>query len=239
MPARNVVKTYIKDGYYHVYNRGVEKRDIFLDDQDYRVFLNILKEALLSTSELARDRKNRKPNASSPLQGYTLQGFTRQPKSFFGKIELLVHSLMPNHFHLLLKQCDERSMQHFIHSICTRYVIYFNKKHKRIGALFQNTYKASLISDDPYLLHLSRYIHRNLPPYVKDLKTAYSSYGEYLGIRKTNWIKTDLILSFFQPGKYPFLKHINSYQNFVEYEHKKEIPMEWYLDSSITLEDEE
>ena len=57
MPGKNVVKTYVKDGFYHVYNRGVEKRNIFLDGQDYRVFLNILKEALLSPSELIKIKK--------------------------------------------------------------------------------------------------------------------------------------------------------------------------------------
>jgi putative transposase len=233
MPARNVVKTYVKDGYYHVYNRGVEKRNIFLDGQDYRVFLNILKEALLSPSELMKTKK------LVSFKGVTFKGVMKPPKNFFEKIELLAFCLMPNHFHILLKQLEERSMHQFLQSICTRYVIYFNKKHKRVGALFQNAYKASLISDEPYLLHLSRYIHRNPLKYTGDLRNAYSSYGEYLGLRKTEWIKPALILSFFQPGKLPFLKHINNYQKFVEYETRKETPIEWYLDESITLEDDD
>ena len=233
MPARNVVKTYVKDGYYHVYNRGVEKRNIFLDEQDYRVFLNILKEALLSPTELVKHKKQ------VTFKGVTFKGLMHPPKNFYERIELLAYCLMPNHFHFLLKQCEERSMHQFLHSICTRYVIYFNKKYTRVGALFQNAYKAVLISDEPYLLHVSRYIHRNPQSYTEDLENAYSSYGEYLGIRKTEWVKTDLILSFFQYGKLPLLKQVNSYQEFVEYEHKKETPMEWYLDKSITLEDDE
>jgi len=212
----------VEDGYYHLYNRGVGKQDIYRDAEDYRVFLGILKDTL--------------SDQVPTLKSYKKMMYQR--KKFNGQIELLAHALIPNHFHLLVHQVVPRIIDQFMHSLGTRYSMYFNKKYKRNGSLFQGIYKASLISDEPYLLHLSRYIHRNSSPYVKDLKTAYSSYGEYLGIRKTEWIKPELILSFFQPGKYPFLKHINSYQNFVEYEHKKETPMEWYLDTSITLEDE-
>ena len=201
MPAKNIVKIYVKDGFYHVYNRGVEKRDVFLDKQDYRVFLRFLKEALLSPSELIRMKKE------VSFKGATFKGLMKPPKNFYGKIEMHVYSFMPNHFHFLLKQLEERSMHQFLHSITTRYVIYFNKKYKRVGALFQSAYKASFISEESYLLHLSRYIHRNNLQYTDDLKTAYSSYGEYLGIRKTAWIKPELILSFFQPGKLPYLKH--------------------------------
>jgi putative transposase len=230
VPVKNVVKTYVKDGFYHVYNRGVEKRKIFLDDQDYRVFLNILKVALLSPSEL----KNTKKNVS--FKGVTFKGVMKMPKNFFRKIDLLAYCLMPNHFHLLLTQLEERSMHQFLQSICTRYVIYFNKKHKRIGALFQNAYKASLITDEPYLFHLSRYIHRNSRKHTKRLVDWYSSYGEYLGIRKTEWVKPEMILSFFQKGELPFLKHTNSYKSFVEYENDE---LDRLLDSSWTLEEPE
>jgi len=227
MPQRNSIKTYVQDGYYHLYNRGVGKQDIFQDAEDYRVFLNILKDTLLP---LTKDK-------GATLKSYKSNAYQR--KNFNEQIELLVYALLPNHFHLLVHQVVPRIIDQFMRSIGTRYSMYFNKKYKRNGSLFQGIYKASLIFDEPYLLHLSRYIHRNPLSYTEDLQNAYSSYGEYLGFRKTEWIKPALILSFFQPGKLPFLKHINSYRKFVEYEHKKEIPMEWYLDTSITLEDEE
>lgn len=94
--------------------------------------------------------------------------------------------------------------------------MYFNKTHKRVGALFQGIYKGALVTDEPYLLHLTRYIHRNPLEITKNLVNAYSSYGEYLGMRKTHWINSKEILAFFQPGTLPFLKHVNSYKNFVE-----------------------
>jgi len=233
MPQKNSIKIYIQDGYYHLYNRGVERRDIFRDTEDYKVFLRFLKDALLPPPDRTILMK------SFTLKGATFKGIPRRNKNFFGQIELLAYSLMPNHFHLLVHQIVPRVIDQFIRSICTRYSMYFNKKYKRNGTLFQGIYKASLITEDPYLLHLSRYIHRNPLKYTEDLRNAYSSYGEYLGIRKTEWIKPALILSFFQPGKLPFLKHINSYQKFVEYENKKETLFEWYLDGSITLEDDD
>ena len=94
MPAKNVVKTYVENGYYHIYNRGVEKRDIFLDDQDYSVFLHFLKQYL-----------------SPPQPKGTFLTMTglhlvrpRPVHPLHNEIDLLAHCLMPNHFHLLLKQ---------------------------------------------------------------------------------------------------------------------------------------
>ncbi|KKU87653.1 hypothetical protein A3A64_03015 [Candidatus Gottesmanbacteria bacterium RIFCSPLOWO2_01_FULL_48_11] len=227
MPARNIIKTYVSNGIYHLYNRGVEKRDIFLDAQDYRVFLNYLKEALLSPS--AGKRKSKK----FKIKATTFRGIPRQPKNFYGKIELLAYCLMPNHFHMLVRQTDERIIKEFIQSIATRYVIYFNKKYKRVGTLFQGIYKAVLVTDEPYLLHLTRYIHRNPAESGTNLAKAYSSYGEYLGLRSTEWIKPDFILSFFKSTTLPMFTAVKSYKEFVEaYETDSE-----HLLGRLTLED--
>lgn len=201
MPAKNVVKLYVEDGIYHLYNRGVEKRDIFQDDHDYAVFLNCLKEALSPPAE---------------LQGLTLQTGRRKAKNFHGTIELLAYCLMPNHFHLLICQRVRRGIYAFMQSLATRYSIYFNKKYKRPGSLFQGVYRAVLVQDDSYLLHVSRYIHRNPLEYISDLTKGFSSYPEYVGLRRTDWVKTATILDAFQPSLLPFLRYTNSYQSFVE-----------------------
>ncbi|MEK7166252.1 MAG: transposase [Patescibacteria group bacterium] len=208
MPSKNVVKTYIEKTYYHIYNRGVEKRKIFLDDQDYKTFLSYLKTALLPPQSLSRK--------SFTLQGVTFKGIPRQPKNFFGIIDLVAYVLMPNHFHLMIQQNHARSINEFMQSLCTRYAMYFNKKYKRIGTLFQNTYKAVMVQEEPYLLHLTRYIHRNPLNHTRNLTVAYSSYAEYLGKRQTPWIKPQLILSFFDSLKHPFLNSTNTYKSFVE-----------------------
>lgn len=208
MPSRNIIKTYVKDGIYHVYNRGVEKRKIFLDAQDYRVFLNYLKAALASPD--SGKKKMFQVNAT------TFRGIPRPPKNFYGKLELLAYCLMPNHFHFLIRQHDTRTMKEFVQSIATRYAMYFNKKYKRVGSLLQGPYKAVLVMEEAYLLHLSRYIHRNPAEHTQNLINTYSSYGEYLGKRKTQWVKPNFLLSFFNTTTLPMLTSVTSYQDFVE-----------------------
>lgn len=210
MPRKNSLKIYVKDGYYHIYNRGVEKRIIFENDQDYKVFLSYLKYAL------SVPPKKEEIVKTFTLQGSPFKGLPRMPKNFQNKIELLAFCLMPNHFHLLIKQNDIGSLKSFMISLITRYSMYFNKKYDRVGSLFQSIYKAILITDEPYLLHLSRYIHLNPSEYTNDLTSAYSSYADYLGLRHTPWLKSDIILQQFNNKVGIEFKKINSYRDFVE-----------------------
>lgn len=230
MPAKNSIKIYIDEGIYHIYNRGVEKRNIFEDPQDYKVFLRFLKEALSPP-----------PNkedilTSITVQGQTFKGIPRQPKNFHQKIQLLAYCLMPNHFHLLIKQTSAKTINEFMQALITRYSIYFNHKNKRVGTLFQGRYKGTLVSEEPYLLHLTRYIHRNPKAIGMDIIDTYSSYADYLGLHHTSWVYPDLILSFFKPGSLPSLKHTNTYQNFVE---EESIESENILESLILEQTEE
>ncbi|MBU0569395.1 transposase [Patescibacteria group bacterium] len=146
MARKNSVKTYVKDGYYHIYNRGVGKQDIFLDVADYNKFQYYL-ESYLSPP----------PDPKELIKTFTLKdgvfkGISRQPKNYHQQINLTAYCLMPNHFHLLLQQKDFMSMKEFLHSLSIRYAMYFNKKYDRVGPLFQGRYKASLVGDDRYLL---------------------------------------------------------------------------------------
>ncbi len=181
-----------------------------MDDQDYKVFLSYLKSYLSPTPNLNQTQK------MFTLRGKTFQGIPRIPKNYYGNVDLLCFCLMPNHLHLLIKQNNTSAMQEFTQSISTRYSIYFNKKYKRVGGLFQGPYKGAMIAGDNYLLHLSRYIHLNPGEFTKDLANTYSSYGEYLHLRKTPWINTDFILKFFENPVNPEFKKINSYKKFVE-----------------------
>lgn len=213
MPAKNVLKLYIENGYYHIYNRGVEKRTIFVDTQDYKIFLNYLKVYL---------QPQEKSMKVVSIGNTSFKAVERSLKNFHQEVALLAYCLMPNHFHLLVKQKAPRSIESFMRALGTKYSGYFNKKHQRVGPLFQGPYKAALIENDEYLLHLSRYIHLN--PY-KDSPLAstnmYSSYPDYLEKRQTSWLNTQPILSFFQSTKKTSLKGISSYQNFVEDYHRE------------------
>ena len=207
MPARNSLKEYVKGGIYHIYNRGIDKRDIFLDERDYQTFLFFLKIYLLDKEILETE-----------LQGTDTCKIERN--NFADEIKLLAYCLMPNHFHLMVKQNGEYSISRFMKCIATNYSMYFNKRNNRTGTLFQGRYKAVLIKEDNYLLHLSRYIHLN--PLEKGLslaklrKHSYSSYSDYLGERHTKWVKPKIILEFFETQKDSFPGDIFSYQSFVE-----------------------
>lgn len=204
MPSRNSTKTYIEDGYYHIYNRGVEKRKIFLDQQDYSVFLSYLKEYLVPKNEKELYERLSDPNTSYKEKDKILK--ILRLNNFSKEITLLSYCLMPNHFHLFVKQKNKGTIDSFMNSIATRYTMYFNRKYKRVGPLYQDVYKAVLISNEGQFLHLSRYIHKQ----ALILKNQPCSYPEYLGLRQTLWVKPEEILIYFSKTN-PSL----SYQNFV------------------------
>jgi putative transposase len=210
MPARNIIKTYVANGIYHVYNRGVNKDIIFIDEQDYRVFSRILKTALSPPPD------PKLIQIDITFKGGTFKGIPKQPKSFYEDIILIAYCLMPNHFHLLIQQVKEKSMNEFLRSVSVRYVMYFNKRHKRIGPLFQGTYKGSLVVDDTYLLHVSRYIHLNHLKNYQRPEHACSSYAEFIGIRHTEWIHPELVLQLLNTSDGIMRKKYETYKDFVE-----------------------
>ena len=210
MPAKNAIKIYVENSYYHIYNRGVEKRTIFEDLQDYKVFLNYLKEYLSPPPNPEDFRKE------VAFKGQTFKGLPRLVKNYFKEIELVAFCLMPNHFHFLIKQITKYCLRGFMQSLLTRYTAYFNKKYDRVGSLFQGRYKAVMVKDDRQLLVLSRYIHRNPLEINTNLVESFSSYADYLGLRKTAWLKPDIVLDFFNKEVDPEFKDTSSYKKFVE-----------------------
>lgn len=214
MPHKNTIRHYATGHLYHIYNRGVEKRKIFRDEADYSTFLSIVKDYLTSKETLKTDIPSR----------YTPYWRSHLKKN---EIELICFCLMPNHLHFLVKQNTKDGITRFMRRICNAFVRYFNKKHERIGTLFQGKFKTVLVETDPYLLHLTRYIHLNplelikptTPNPLKWLQTyPYSSYPEYLNLRTTAWVQPRLVLSFFKTAQRenPDLHDFSSYQSFVE-----------------------
>lgn len=218
MPARNRTKQYVDNSYYHIYNRGVEKRLIFLDQQDYAVFLNYLKEYLLPKDEENLSKRLSDPNTSYKEKDKVIK--LLRLNNFANEITFLAYCLMPNHFHFFIKQKDSLSIDKFMQSFGTRYTMYFNRKYKRVGFLYQDTYKAVLIETDEQFLYLSKYIHKQAQIHKSTGNSQGrtlrgweqpSSYPEYLGKRKTEWVHPEEILSFFSKSN-PLL----SYKSFVE-----------------------
>lgn len=175
MPRKNVIKTDMPDSFHHVYSRGHSKRKIFLDEQDYLTFLKLF-ERYLSAEEAHDSYGVPYPN-------------------FYNKLELVAYCLMPNHIHLLIYQHQPRAMAQFMQSLLTSYSRYFNTKYHRSGSLFESRYKASMISDDAYLEHISRYIHLN----PRQWRTyEYSSLPYYLQQDAVSWVKPKRIMKLFE-----------------------------------------
>jgi len=160
--------------FYHVYNRGVEKRITFLDSRDYQRFLQTIEYYRFKNPPAKFSARNR-PSLKQKIQKEELL------------VEIICFCLMPNHFHLELRQEDEKGITEFMRKALNSYTKYFNTKHKRVGPLFQGAFKAKHIQDNEQLVHLSRYIHLNpLIDYLaKDLFSyQYSSFPEFIGGKK-------------------------------------------------------
>lgn len=191
MPSKNIVKEFADDQYYHVYNRGVEKRRIFLDDQDYTVFLGLLKKYLSGENDNKSNRHK----------------FTRLDN----KVQLLSYCLMPNHFHLLLYHIQGQGVTQLMRRVGTGYAMYFNDRYKRVGPLFQGIYKASHINEDGYLHHISRYIHMNPEDYNS---WPYSSLCYYIGTTKTPaWLHPQAIMELFDNDKVQYQEYLKGYED--------------------------
>jgi len=199
MPAKNIIKEFAPETYYHIYNRGVAKQKIFLDNQDYKVFLGYLKLYL----------------SQPDLQGRTLKvAPTRKLKNYYDLARLLAYCLLPNHFHLFVYQKESSTITNFMRSIGTKYSMYFNKKYKRVGPVFQGRYKGVMIVSEIQFIYLSKYIHRNplpLPTGTDLVGYKYSSYPVYLGKFNQGWVDKSEILSYFSK-----IKPVESYRQFVE-----------------------
>jgi len=212
MPSKNAIKEYEAGGYYHIYNRGVEKRQIFMDGMDYSVFISYLA-SYLSQQDLRGDSS----------QGMLCEKIppSKILKNYFGEIKLLAYCLMPNHFHLMVKQESDHGIDHFMRSLSTKYVRYFNSRHKRIGSLFQDTYKGVRIVGEYQFVYLSKYIHRNPAEIIACEETprrleeyGYSSYGNYLNKYWQGWLDSEEILGLF--GTVNKQISYKNYRTFVE-----------------------
>lgn len=207
MPGRNIVKEYAQDGYYHVYSRGSNKEPIFTCENDYYIFISLLKRYLSDKPAISPSR-------------------TTYPW-YHQNVTLLAYCLMPNHIHLFIRQNKSDSMAKFMRSLMTSYSMYFNKSHNHIGPVFQSRYRAVLVDKEAYYQHISRYIHMNPS---KWLNYEHSSLKYY----QTNepspaWLDTEEILSQFNNKPEEYIEFLSSYS-----ESKSEIEeLKWYLADNL------
>lgn len=151
---------------YHIYNRGTDKRKIFLEHRDYARFLSLL---YLSNGTSSVHISNH--------QGSTLMELLSLEKGE-PLVDIAAYCLMPNHFHLLLKQKVDGGISKFMQKLTTGYTMYFNTKYQRSGTLFQGKFKSKQTGEDRYLKYLLSYIHLNPSKYAT---YPYSSYFDFIG----------------------------------------------------------
>ncbi len=179
----NIDRELVEGGLYHIFNRGVEKRQVYTDSVDYNGFLTRLvfyqqERTIARFSDSDFDIADRLP----PLH-----------------YQLLAYCLMPNHFHLLVQANSDRGISVAISNLLNSYTRSFNTRHQRVGPLFQGAFKSVPVQSDEQLLHVQRYIHLN--PYVAGIETVvgshpWSSYKEYFKDRNPKLCQSDSFFHF-------------------------------------------
>ncbi len=182
---------------YHIYNRGVDKRKVFLKNTDYLYFIHDL-------FELNNIKKD--PNNSRYFKNNQMMKMMKvRPSSLKREllVEVLGFCLMPNHYHLILKQKSEGGISKFMQKVGTGHTMYFNKEYKRDGSLFQSKFKAIPVDSDPYLIHLLNYIHFN-PLKLSGISSSnlekyrWSSFPDYIGNKNFPSVTSrDFLLEFY------------------------------------------
>lgn len=187
MPGRNTLKVFVEDHCYHIYNRGWNRSNIFLEDSDYRYFESLLQRHISITP--CADEKGR------------LYAHLRP------EVDLVSYCLMPNHFHMLVYIREQTAATRLMRSVLTAYTMYFNRKYKRRGPLYENRFKAVPILDDSQLMHITRYIHLNKANYAS---WQWSSYRDFLADNPRNWIAPESILELFE-SKQAYREFVDDY----------------------------
>jgi len=134
------------DSFHHIYNRGTDKRLVFMDDSDRRIFLRYM--YVLNDADIESPSRALVEEKETPVINKRL-------------VNVCAFCLMPNHFHLLLYECTPSGISKYLQRLGTAYTMYFNEKYERSGALFQGVFKSKLIKEYNYLISTIDYLHLN------------------------------------------------------------------------------
>lgn len=188
--------------FYHIYNCGVERRNVFTSQFDYLRFLETVAYYLFE-----------EPVPFSQFKDMPLENRPKIPEWNQRRVTVLAYTLMPNHFHFLLKQERESGILGFISDVSNSYTKYFNLKKGRLGYLLQGRFQSKVIENEASLLQVGRYIHIN-PATSEKVRWSrplqdypYSSYRNYVDK------SSDTIINIKEVSKYLDLKN---YRNFSE-----------------------
>lgn len=175
---------FINEQIYHVFNRGVEKRDVFLDDSDYSYFIHdlfILNDKNSFNNTFRSFERNRNTGERMEARPPSVNP-VREPL-----VDILVFTLMPNHFHLMLRQKVDGGISKFMQKLGTSYTMRFNKKYERVGSLFQGKFKAVLVEKDAHFMYLPYYIHTNPISLLSSTERGLASIHQVGFLEKYRW----------------------------------------------------
>ncbi len=142
------------DNYYHLLNRGTDKRKIFIDNRDYRRFLVSL--------AVFNDRKSPPRHVGRFVKNFDILNKSYKPDKRDKLIDIIAFTLLPNHFHFFVRERQNGGISLFMQKVCMGYSHYFNLRNDRTGTLWQRTFEARHINDNSYFLHIMNYIHLNI-----------------------------------------------------------------------------
>lgn len=193
--------------YYHIFNRGVNKQLIFHETTDWARFLFLI---LHFQSPVIFQNIGRPTKEFVKHSVFNINSDEIIKKRY---VELTAFCLMPNHFHLIVKEVKEGGISQYMQRVLNSYTKYFNTKYKKSGHLFQGPYKAVHVENNEQLLYLSAYIHRNPREFTnwsgKEDKYQWSSYQDLVKQNRfEKLINSDIITDQF--------KNKNDYNNFVK-----------------------
>lgn len=161
-------EAFVTGEFYHLYNRGVEKRVIFKDRQDYQHFLLLMYICNSERSIVLRDI------GKEFERGDTI-------------VDIGLFCLMPNHFHIVVREKEENGISTYMRKLMTAYSMYFNKKYKRTGRLYEGPFKSVHCKSDRYLKYLYAYIHLN-PAKLKDKNWRKNTGRNAQELLKYTWV---------------------------------------------------
>ena len=213
---------FANDEYYHIYNRGVDKREVFLCEKDYLRFLICLREFNSKELTVSLRDKQKLQKRSFGLARSFASGVSRERL-----VDIVCYCLNPNHYHFILKQVRDRGIEKFMQRLGTSYTKYFNIKYNRTGILFQGPFKSIHIDSNEYLLYLSAYVNANnfIHGYNKNFSWPYSSLPDCIGKRDGNLCQKEIILEQFDNDFSQYEKYLRDNARYLK--EKKE--MEKYI----------
>lgn len=196
---------FLNDAYYHVFNRGIDRRVTFTNKREYIRAKELLHFYQFATIPLRFSRFTQLP---IDQQQEHLNTMIRSGKI----VDIIAYCFMPNHFHLLLRQKKDKGITTFVSNFINAYTKYFNTKHERLGPLFQGVFKAVFIESDEQLIHLTRYVHLNpiASSLISPIQLAtypWSSYPMYISRANDTIVEKDSII--------PILSLVPDYKTFV------------------------